>query len=135
MCFFSEYPSVLSISFLISSVFVFFFSLRNVMNIAPAHSSSEPMKNWEKILPHRTWTWKNSDYPTRLGWILCYIGHGREKYSSYYSSRFDFRYIGLELENCSDNLTGVRLILWYIGLGLKETIGLPYWTRIDFIIY
>ena len=37
-------------------------------------------------------------------------------------ARFDSRYIGLGLEKCSHNLTGVRLILWYIGLGLKETL-------------
>ena len=50
-----------------------------------------------------TWSWKILDLP------CC--------------SRFDFRYIGLGLKKCSDNLTGVRLILWYIGLGLKDTFG------------
>ena len=62
-----------------------------------------------------TWTWK----------IL----------EIHYSSRFDFRYNGLGPENCSDNLTGVGMILWYIGIWLKETLGLPYWTWIDYWFY
>ena len=41
-----------------------------------------------------------------------------------YFSRFDFRYIGLGFEKYEDNLTGVTMILWYIGLGLKETATL-----------
>ena len=61
-----------------------------------------------------TWTWEYLNYITALNIILGYIRPG--------------------LEKCSDYLTGVRLIIWHIGLRPKKILGLPYWTRIDFII-
>ena len=61
-----------------------------------------------------TWTWEYLNYITALNMILGYIRP--------------------RLEKCSDYLTGVRLIIWHIGLRPKKILGLPYWTRIDFII-
>ena len=45
---------------------------------------------------------------------------------------FDFRYTGLGLEKCSGDLTGVKLISWYIGLDKKE--HLAYLTGLGLIL-
>ena len=62
------------------------------------------------------WAWKNSDYLTEIGLTLWYIRIGFENYLNALGSIL--WYIGLGLEKITDYLTGVKLILRYIGLKL-----------------
>ena len=59
-----------------------------------------------------TLTWQILELPIALGLILGYVGRW--------------------LEKCLEYLTEVRLIIWYIELGLKKC-GVIYWTWINFI--
>ena len=65
---------------------------------------------------HWTWTWKKSYYLTGLGLTLWYIRLGFEKYSNYLIALGLILWYLTWLEKCLHYLTGVRLILRYIGL-------------------